>query len=88
MPSRGEARLVVMNTRVIDVPGLGLHRSLRELSEKRITKAVRDALRNQYGVDNVEVSCSATLSQERIWTGKCRVDGTEYSYRLMAGLYD
>lgn len=81
-------RLVVTNTRAIDVPSLALHRPLPELSQKRITKAVREALRKQFGLENVRVSCSAVLSQERIWTGKCRIEGTEYSYRLMGGLYD
>jgi hypothetical protein len=81
-------RLVVTNTQAIDIPDLAVRRPLRELSEKRITKAVREALRKQYGLENVTVSCSATLSQGQIWTGKCRIEEKEYSYRLMRGLYD
>jgi hypothetical protein len=82
------ARLVVMNTLEFEIPSLGLRAALHELSQKRITKAVREALRREYGLDNVEVSCTATLSQGRIWTGKCHINGIEYSYRLMRGLYD
>ena len=37
-------RLVMMDIREIDVPGLAVQRPLYELSEKRITRAVRQAL--------------------------------------------
>ena len=81
-----KARLVLSDIRKLDIPGLGSQREFRELSQKRITKAVSTALRNEYGTDNVEVSCSA-MCYGGIWSGKCRVKGTAYSYRLMAGLY-
>jgi hypothetical protein len=80
------ARLVLSDIRKMDIPGLGSQRAFRELSQKRITKAVRAALREEYGPDNVEVSCSATC-YHGIWSGKCRINGTPYSYRLMSGLY-
>jgi hypothetical protein len=79
------ARLVLSDIRKLDIPGLGSQREFRQLSQKRITKAVRAALREQYGTD-VEVSCSATCNGG-IWAGTCRVNGTSYSYRLMSGLY-
>lgn len=43
------ARLVLSDIRKMDIPGLGSQREFRELSQKRITKAVRAALREQYG---------------------------------------
>jgi GTP cyclohydrolase I len=81
-----EARLVLTDVRQLSIPGLGSHRPFRKLSQKRITKAVREALRKEYGSENVEVSCSATHYQG-IWKGTCRIGRTCYSYRLMAGLY-
>lgn len=80
------ARLVLRDIRQMEISGLGSHRPFRELSQKRITKAVREALREQYGSDKVEVSCSATCNGG-IWAGKCRVNGTSYSYQVMSGLY-
>jgi 23S rRNA C2498 (ribose-2'-O)-methylase RlmM len=85
------ARLVVSNPTMsdlaIEIIDLARYKSLHELSEKRITKAVRDALRKQ-GCAGVEVSCSASLSGD-VWVGKCRIDGISFDYRLMrGGLYD
>jgi hypothetical protein len=80
------ALLVLSDIREIPIPGLGSNRDFHELNQKRITKAVREALRKEFGPENVEVSCSAVLNHG-IWTGKCSVDGTPYFYRLMAGLY-
>ena len=85
------ARLVVTNQMMsdlaIEIPGLARQKPLHELSQKRITKAVRDALRQQ-DCGEIEVSCSATLSQD-IWIGSCRINGIKFGYRLMSGgLYD
>ena len=82
------ARLIVMGTQELEISNLGRNKSLYELSEKRITKAVRAALREKYGFGEVEVSCAAVLSRGRVWTGRCCVRGIETSYQLMAGLYD
>ena len=80
------ARLVVMNTKAIDIPGLARHRAFDKLSQKRITKAVRDTLRAKYGTDNVEVSCTAVWKQG-MWTGDCWINGEKCLYRVMRGLY-
>lgn len=79
-------RLILMHTRRIEIPRLDPQRRLQELTQEIITKAVREALRKQYGPDKVKVSRSAVLDRGRIWTGKCRIDGLEYSYLLMEGL--
>jgi len=57
--------LSVSNSFKADLPGLGRNRGYAGLSAKRVSKAVRQALRNQYGSPNVEVSCSI----ERIENG-------------------
>ena len=81
-------RLVVTNPAMsdfaIDIFGLARQKPLHKLGQKRVTKAVRDALRND-GFDDIEVSCSATLSESRIWLGKCRINGVEVGYQLVSG---
>lgn len=81
------ALLVYMGSKKLDIPGLAHNKLLAELSQKRITKAVRETLRKQYGFPNVKVSCTATIVHGSIWTGKCTINGIETPYRLMAGLY-
>jgi len=78
------ARLVVMNTKDIDIPGLARHRAFDKLSQKRITKAVRDTLRAKYGTNNVEVSCAAVWKQG-MWTGHGWINGEMCLYRVMRG---
>ena len=81
------ARLLVTNPAMsdfaIDIFGLARRKALHKLGQKRVTRTVRDALRN-YGFDDIEVSCSATLSESRIWLGKCRINGVEVGYQLMS----
>lgn len=64
-----------------EIPGLGNIVQFSSLSEKRITKAVRKILREYYGYNNVEVSCSATF-RNGVWTGVCSINGYEYSYEI------
>ena len=66
---------------MVQLPGLGKVRPFATLSEKRITKATRDALRDRYGVNGVEVSCSAKM-RDKQWWGECEIDGISYSYRI------
>lgn len=75
-----------MNTKAIDISGLARNKALDTLSQKRITKAVREMLRAKYGFDNVEVSCTAVLKQG-MWTGDCWINGEQCLYRVMRGLY-
>jgi hypothetical protein len=75
-------RLVVENEYEADLPGLGVRMLFIELSEKRVTRAVRDHLRGEYGHDNVHVSCSACLKDGRRWTGSCEINGSQLAYRI------
>ncbi len=74
-------RLCVTNGFSAVLPGLGSNRPFRDLSESRITKAAREALRQTYGKFSVEVSCSATFNSGR-WRGKCKIQGSAYDYEI------
>jgi len=63
------------------VPGLARNKSLLALSQKRITKAAREAFRKKYGEENVEVSCSAQVSAGE-WHGECKLCGVEHRYTI------
>jgi len=80
------ARLIVARTNRIEIPGLARNKGFSELSEKRITKAVRESLRQKYGSDKVRVSCAAILVRG-VWTGTCWIDGIEQPHQLHADLY-
>ena len=75
------AKLLVDNGWGCRLPGLGKIRPLLMLSEKRITKAVRQALRQQFGDYDVDVSCSADLRGQE-WRGRCEIGGISYGYRI------
>jgi hypothetical protein len=60
---------------------LGKIRPLLSLSEKRVTKAVREELRKRYGFDETEVACDATYSSNE-WRGKCRIAGEPMTYTV------
>jgi hypothetical protein len=78
------ADLRITKTDRFDIPTLARNKSFFKLSEKRITKAVRDALRRHYGDDRVRVSCSASLANG-VWKGVCWIDGVKESYQLHSG---
>jgi hypothetical protein len=80
------ARLIVAKTNRIEIPGLARNKGFHALSEKRITRAVRESLRQKYGSNNVKVSCAAML-EHGMWTGTCWIDGVEQPYQLHAGLF-
>lgn len=73
--------LTVGNGFTTTVPGLGRNQNFPNLSEKRITKAVRAALRQKYGDENVEVSCAAAFESGE-WVGACEIQGEPQGYRL------
>jgi hypothetical protein len=75
--------LQVENGYRADIPGLGKIRVFAQLSEKRITRAVREELRRKYGEPKVEVSCTA-LFHKGHWRGRCEIDGRRYEYRVAA----
>ena len=56
--------LFVTNGYAVRLPGLGKMQDFSELSDKRVTKSVRAALRDQYERDAVQVSCSASFRRE------------------------
>lgn len=63
------------------IPGLGRNKPIKDLSEKRITQATREALRKKYGTSSVEVSCFAMFNNGR-WIGKCKIHGSAYDYEI------
>jgi hypothetical protein len=65
----------------VEMHGLGKNVPLCDLSEKRITKAVREKLRSEYGHDNVTVSCSADFTNG-VWTGTCSINEKSYQYEI------
>ena len=85
--SSGEAENRTMPILFVDngfrheLPGLGKNTPFGELSEKRVTKAVRECLRRYYGHTAVEVSCDAHMSSGA-WEGQCEINGREYRYRI------
>lgn len=81
MNSKNTAVLIIPGILMQPVPGLGNRKPLQNLSPKRITMAVRDALRKRSGHSQVEVSCSACL-QKGIWTGQCRIKAKPYQYTI------
>lgn len=73
--------LTIGNGFTATIPGLGRNQNFPNLSEKRITKAVRAALRDEYGDRRVEVSCAAAFDNGE-WVGACEIEGEPQQYRL------
>ena len=75
--------LTVTNGHTAILYGLGTNVPLSQLSEKRITKKVREHLRGIYGHGhgNVKVSCSASF-MNGVWHGACDVNGNGYRYEI------
>lgn len=69
------------NGLVLVLPGLGKIQDFEALSEKRITKCVRGALRNEYCERLKFVSCSAWYVNSE-WHGVFKLDGTVFSYAI------
>lgn len=74
--------LVVGNGCQASVPGLGKIRGLQNLSQKRVTIAVREELRRRYGSPHVSVSCGATLTSDG-WCGSCTIYGEKWRYKVI-----
>ncbi len=73
--------LTVTNGFSGQLPGLGKITPFRALSEKRVTKAVRQRLRDEYG-PGVEVSCQADV-RDGVWQGTCWINGVQFRYRVL-----
>lgn len=80
------ARLIVGHTQRFDIPGLARNRKFSALSQKRVTKAVREILRDHYGDERIRVSCTVDLNYG-MWEGICWIDGIRQSYQLHSGLF-
>ncbi len=72
--------LIIRGVCRINLPTLGQVKALADLSEKRVTKAVRQVLRTRFGRHNVEVTCKAIQARRSIWTGLCKINGQRYCY--------
>jgi len=75
------ATLSVGNGFTATLDSLGRNQNFPNLSEKRVTKAVREALRGHYGDDRVAVSCDA-LFERGEWVGACEIDSAAHGYRI------
>jgi hypothetical protein len=73
--------LTVTNGFTTEIPGLGRNQAFPRLSEKRVTKAVREALRGKYGDHRVTVSCSAMFKKGE-WVGACEIDSAAQAYKI------
>jgi len=80
------ARLAIMHFNDIDIPELASKKPVPELSQKRITMAVREVLQMLYGGENVQV-CSTATMQAQVWRGWCWIDGTIRPYQVMESSY-
>lgn len=79
-------RLKISNGLSVDLPGLGKITHFPDLSQKRITKCVREMLRNTYGIDKVEVSCTAYFN-DSLWKGLCKIHGHPYKFEIIPNDY-
>ncbi len=75
--------LTVSNGYRAPLLGLGRNRAIQNLSQKRITKAVREELRRHYGLSNVEVCCAAKLTSDE-WRGSCKIHQEDLTYKIVA----
>lgn len=75
--------LTISNGYRVPPLGLGRNRAIQNLSQKRITKAVREELRRHYGLSNVEVCCAAKLTSDG-WGGSCKIYHEEFTYKIAA----
>jgi len=75
-------KLIIENLYQTEITGLGKYKSFEELSQKRITKSVRQKLRNKYGKENITVSCAASF-ENGLWKGTCIINGNEYKYKII-----
>jgi len=77
-------KLKVDNGHEVVLSGLAKNKKFRDLSQKRITKCVRETLRAFFENRMIEVSCSAQFDGIKDeWTGRCEIDATPHSYRIV-----
>jgi hypothetical protein len=60
--------------------GLGARTQFSQLSEKRVSKSVREeVLRPRYGKSNVKVSCAPRFDG-KFWRGDCKINGRQEKF--------
>ena len=64
-----------------EVPDLGKIKPLPDLSPKRISRCVREVLREAYGFVNVIVECDPEF-KKGIWVGGCGIKGEPHTYKI------
>ena len=74
--------LRVSNGFVVPLPGLGRVQQFARLSQKRVTRCVRDELRRAFS-PGVIVSCTASFV-DGLWRGSCRIGGQSFVYSISA----
>ncbi len=64
--------------------GLAKNKEFRDLSKKRITTCVREALRVSIGNKPIKVACSAQFDQHKNeWSGICQIGEHVFHYRIV-----
>lgn len=79
--------LIVPNLVHVKIQGLGRRVLFSHISEKRVTRSVRDALRIKFGEGAVVVSCSA-IYRDQVWVGSCSIHNVEHQYTLKSDARD
>lgn len=70
------------NNYIGNLQDLGKIVTFCKLSEKRITRAVRNKIREDFKNLNISVSCSANFKSNK-WEGICWIDDIEYQYEIV-----
>lgn len=73
--------VLIIEEKKLEIADLGKNKRLADLSQKRITKAVREKLRSTYGSESVTCSCKADIVSGT-WRGRCRINGQEHAFRI------
>jgi hypothetical protein len=73
--------LSVSNGYTSNIYGFGQRIPFLELSERWVTKKVKDQLRRAYGVKNIKVSSLASYINTT-WQGECVINGIRYKYTI------
>jgi hypothetical protein len=76
--------LLVSNGYAQALNGLGKIAPFAKLSQKRVTKATRAALRLHYSNSEIEVSCTA-LFLNNAWHGLCSINQKPFEYVISNG---